>query len=135
MVTIPRADISQALLSLIAMLQILIPRISHAIEKRLSQGTSPEDALKEIVAWADETPEANGLGHFLKAALYLKNGQIDEAIKSCHDLRQVWPDADYYSLKGADAVFVGLAEELGMNLITFDSKSLAKHYPGAVVPA
>jgi len=39
-----------------------------------------------------------------------------------------------YRLRGADAVFLGLAEELGLNIITFDSKSLAKRYPGAVVP-
>ena len=40
-----------------------------------------------------------------------------------------------YRLNGADAVFAGLAEELGMNLITFDDKNLARRYPRAVVPA
>jgi predicted nucleic acid-binding protein len=40
-----------------------------------------------------------------------------------------------YGLDGADAVFVGLAEELGISVITFDIKSLARRYPRAVIPA
>ena len=95
MVTIPANDTAQTLLSSTAMLQILFARLNQDIRERLFQGLSLEDALKEIMAWAEDTPEGDGLAHFLNLERYLKNDQLDEALKTCLEFRQAWPDADF----------------------------------------
>jgi tetratricopeptide (TPR) repeat protein len=94
MVTLPGVNISQMLLSALAFIQILIPKVASAIEQRLKRGDSADTILRELVNAAGETPEEKGLAHWCLALYYLAEGQNEEALKECSEARQAWPDGD-----------------------------------------
>ena len=99
MVTIPIADTRQTLLSLIVTLQLTIPRIAEAIQKRRSQGVSIEKIFEEMVANAEpsteDTSEEKGLHFLLGAVNHFKNNDLDEALNACENARQAWPEIGF----------------------------------------
>jgi tetratricopeptide (TPR) repeat protein len=94
MVTLPGVNVSQMLLSSLAFIQILIPRVAAALEERLKRGDSLDTILRELVNSAGETPEEMGFAHWCLALYYLAEGRNEEALKECSEARQAWPDGD-----------------------------------------
>ena len=102
MVTIPKADTSQTFLSLMVTLQLTVPRIAEAIQKRQSQGESIEEIFEEMVANAEpsteDTSEEKGLHFLLRAVNHFNNNDLDEALNACENARQAWPDISLAAL-------------------------------------
>jgi hypothetical protein len=131
MVTLPGINISQMLLSTLAFIQILVPKVAAAIKERLKQGDSADTILRELVYSAGETPEERGLAHWWLALYYLAEGQNEEVLKECSEARQAWPDGDpiihfleaqaLIYLRQYDEAFSGLAASHQWWWLLFDS--------------
>lgn len=89
---IPRAILSQTFSSVMALLQLIVPRVIKALQERLARRESLEAILDEWVRSAGETPADKGLAHLLSAVHYFGRGQNETALAECSEARQAWPN-------------------------------------------